>query len=163
MPPRYGLAHEDLAAMWPLEQSYGQVRLYTETQTANRLPMRISSQYMFIVTNFNVELQIYFFRNKTLLILFKYAYGLSAVQDGCLLDRCHSISMPANLLPLNPAYLLVLCFSICYTCLYGVSLWAVPARTVAHYKPLGTELQCFLKVKDDLSYVLKIQHVTLNV
>ena len=29
------------------------------------------------------------------------------------MDRCHSISMPADLLPIKPACLLVLCFSIC--------------------------------------------------
>ena len=34
-------------------------------------------------------------------LLFKHAYWLSDVQDGCLLDRCHSINMPADLLSLN--------------------------------------------------------------
>ena len=34
-------------------------------------------------------------------LLFKHAYWLCDGQDGCLLDRCHSINMPADLLPLN--------------------------------------------------------------
>ena len=57
------------------------------------------------------------------------------LQDGCLLDCGHSISMPADRLSLNIACLLTLCFSICYTCWYGVSLSAVPADMVFHYQP----------------------------
>ena len=38
------------------------------------------------------------------------------LQDGRLLDRCYSISMPVDLLPLNPACLLVWCIYICYSC-----------------------------------------------
>ena len=56
-------------------------------------------------------------------LLFKYAYWLSAVARW----------MPADLLQLNPAYLLVLCFSLCHTCGYGVALSAVPAGVVPHY------------------------------
>ena len=61
--------------------------------------------------------------------------GWVLLQDGCLLDCGHSISMPADLLSLNIACLLALCFSICYTCWYGVSLSAVPAGMVSHYQP----------------------------
>ena len=43
--------------------------------------------------------------------------------------------MPADLLPLNIAFLLALCFSICYTCWYGVSLSAVSAGMVSHFQP----------------------------
>ena len=57
------------------------------------------------------------------------------LQDGCLLDCGHSISMPADLLSLNIACLLALCFSICYTCWYGVSLSAMSAGIVSHYQP----------------------------
>ena len=58
---------------------------------------------------------------------------------GCLLDCGHSISMSADLLSLNIACLLALCFSICYTCLtisrvcwYDVSLSSVPTGMVLH-------------------------------
>ena len=78
-------------------------------------------------------------------LLFKHAYWLCGVQEGCLLDRCHSINMPADLLPryqyachllpFIPACLLVLCISICHTCVYGVSLSAVPAGVEPHYSP----------------------------
>ena len=57
------------------------------------------------------------------------------LQGGCLLDCGHSISMPADILSLNIACLLAVCFSICYTCWYGVSLSAVPAGMVSHYQP----------------------------
>ena len=33
-------------------------------------------------------------------LLLKHSYWLSDVQDGCLLDRCHSSNMPADFLPL---------------------------------------------------------------
>ena len=36
---------------------------------------------------------------------------------------------------LNIAFLLALCFSICYTCWYDVSLSAVSAGMVSHYQP----------------------------
>ena len=61
--------------------------------------------------------------------------GRVLLQDGRLLDCGHSISIPADLLSLNIACLLALCFSICYTCWYGVSLSAVPAGMVSHYQP----------------------------
>ena len=57
------------------------------------------------------------------------------LQGGCLLDCGHSSSMPSDLLSLNIACLLALCFSICYTCWYGVSLSAVSASIVSHYQP----------------------------
>ena len=41
--------------------------------------------------------------------------------------------MAADFLPLNPACLLVLCFSICHTYFYGVSLSAVPVGLMPHY------------------------------
>ena len=40
--------------------------------------------------------------------------------------------MSADLLSLNIACLLALCFSICYTCWYGVSLSAVSVGVVLH-------------------------------
>ena len=43
--------------------------------------------------------------------------------------------MPADLLSLNIACLLAVCFSICYTCWYGVSLSALPAGMESHYQP----------------------------
>ena len=58
-----------------------------------------------------------------------------ATQSICLLIFYHSISMPADLLPLIHVCLLVLCISICHTCLYGVSLSAVPAGVESHYSP----------------------------
>ena len=70
-------------------------------------------------------------------LLFKHAYWLSAaarwLPAGPL--SLNHISMPADVLPLNPAYLLSLCFSICHTCWYGDSLSAVPAGMVPHYQP----------------------------
>ena len=48
-----------------------------------------------------------------------------ATQSACLLTFCHSILH----------CLLALCFSICYTCWYGVSLSAVSAGIVSHYQP----------------------------
>ena len=56
-------------------------------------------------------------------------------QSICLSIFYHSISMPADLLPLIPACLLVLCICICHTCVYGVSLSAVPAVVEPHYSP----------------------------
>ena len=52
-----------------------------------------------------------------------------------LLDCGHSISMLADLLSLNIACLLALCFFICYTYWYSVSLSAVSAGIVSHYQP----------------------------
>ena len=48
------------------------------------------------------------------------------VECCCKMDSCHSISMPADFLPLNPACLLAMCFSVCHNCWHGVSLSAVP-------------------------------------
>ena len=56
--------------------------------------------------------------------------GWVLLQDGCLLDCGHSIIMPADLLSLNIACLLALCFSSCYNGWYGVSLSAVSAGMV---------------------------------
>ena len=73
------------------------------------------------------------------------ATGWVLLQDGCMLDHCHSI-MPADLLPLNHACLLVLCFSSylpymlvwCLTIspagLCGVSLVAISSSVVPHYR-----------------------------
>ena len=58
-----------------------------------------------------------------------------ATQLICLPIFYHSISKPADLLPLIPACLLVLCISICHTCVYGVSLSAVPSGLMPHYQP----------------------------
>ena len=58
-----------------------------------------------------------------------------STQSICLPIFYHSISMPADLLPLIPACLLVLCISICHTCVYGVSLSAVFAGVEPHYCP----------------------------
>ena len=69
------------------------------------------------------------------LLWFKHACWLSATADGCLLDCGHSISMPADLLSLNIACLLAVCFSIYYTCWFGVSLSVVPAGMVSHNQP----------------------------
>ena len=46
--------------------------------------------------------------------------------------------MPADLLSLNIACLLALCFSICYTCRYGVSL-SVPDRVAQSVTCLATD------------------------
>ena len=43
--------------------------------------------------------------------------------------------MLAGSLPLDPTCELVLCFSICHTCCYGVSLSAMPAGVMPHYRP----------------------------
>ena len=67
--------------------------------------------------------------------LFKHAFWLSGAARWMLAVLWHSISMSADLLSLNIACLLALCFSICYTCWYGVSLSAVSAGTVSHYQP----------------------------
>ena len=63
-------------------------------------------------------------------LLFNNAYWMSAAARWC----GHSISMPADLLSLNIACLLALCFPICYTCWYGVSLSAMSAGMVYHYQ-----------------------------
>ena len=62
--------------------------------------------------------------------------GWVLLQAVCLLDRRHSISMHVDILPLNPACLLVLCFSICHTCWYSISLSAMPACVIPHYRQL---------------------------
>ena len=61
--------------------------------------------------------------------------GWVLLQGGCLLACGHSISMPADLFSLNIACLLALCFSICYTSWYGVSLSAMSVGIVSHYQP----------------------------
>ena len=76
---------------------------------------------------------------------FKHAYWLSDVQDGCLLDRCHSINMPADLLPLNQyacrsfttqsVCLPIFYHSFLHACWCCVSLFAIPACMVSHYQP----------------------------
>ena len=98
----------------------------------------------------------YCFRAK---LLFKHAYRWCDVQDGCLLDCCHSINMPADLLPLNQyacrsftthscmfagvvylylPYLRVWCLTISRACCCGASLWPMPSGVMPHYQP------CFL-------------------
>ena len=70
-------------------------------------------------------------------LLFKHAYWLNpavSLQDRCLLDCGHSISMPADLLSLSIACLLALRFYICYTCWYGVLLSVMFAGIVSHYQ-----------------------------
>ena len=57
--------------------------------------------------------------------------GWVLLHDGCLLDCGHSVC----LLSFNIACLLALCFSICYTCWYGVSRSAVSADIVSYYQP----------------------------
>ena len=57
-------------------------------------------------------------------LLFKYAYWFSAAARWIL----------AGYLPLNPACELC-CAYICHTCWYGVSLSAVPAGVMPHYRP----------------------------
>ena len=64
--------------------------------------------------------------------------GWVLLQDEYRLNRCHSINMAVNLLPLNLACLPALCFSIRHTCWYGVSLTVLPAGVVPHYQ------QCML-------------------
>ena len=79
-----------------------------------------------------------------------------ATRSICLPIFNYSISMPADLLPLIPACLLVLCISICHTCVYGshyqpcllvwsltighafwcdASLSAMPSGVMPHYQP----------------------------
>ena len=58
-------------------------------------------------------------------LLFKYAYWLSAAARWML----------AGSLLLNTACQLVLCFSICNTCWYGVCLSGVPAGVMPNYRP----------------------------
>ena len=55
----------------------------------------------------------------------------------CKMDACWTVATQSAclLLSLNIACLLVLCFSICYTCWYGVSLSALLAGMVSHYQP----------------------------
>ena len=61
--------------------------------------------------------------------------GWMLLLDGFMLDHCHSISMLADLLPLNSECLLVWCFSICHTCWCVDSISAVPAGVVPQYRP----------------------------
>ena len=58
-------------------------------------------------------------------LLLKYAYWLSAAARWIL----------AKSLPLKAASQLVLCFSICHTCWYGVLISAMPAGVMPHYRP----------------------------
>ena len=59
------------------------------------------------------------------------------VEYCCKMDACWTVATqsPADLLSLNFACLLELCFSTCYTCWYGVSLSDVSAGIVSHYQP----------------------------
>ena len=66
-------------------------------------------------------------------LLFKHAYWLGVAARWVLAGPLPlKICMPADLLPLNPACLLALCFSICHTCWYGASLSAVLGGVVPH-------------------------------
>ena len=63
-------------------------------------------------------------------LLFQHAYWNVAAR------WMHAGPLPLNqLLPLNSAYPLVLCFSICHTCWCIDSLSVVPAGVVLHYRP----------------------------
>ena len=68
-------------------------------------------------------------------LVFKHAYWFSDVQDGCLLDRCHSINMPADLLPLNQYACRFFYHSFLHACWCCVSLFAIPECMVSHYQP----------------------------
>ena len=68
-------------------------------------------------------------------LMFKHAYWLSVAVRSMLARLWPLNHMPADLLPLNIAFLLALCFSICYTCWYGVSLSAVSAGMGSHFQP----------------------------
>ena len=58
------------------------------------------------------------------------------VEYCCKMDACWTVAtQSACLLSLNFAWLLALCFYICYTCWYGVSLSAGSAGIVSHYQP----------------------------
>ena len=66
----------------------------------------------------------------------------TAADQTCLLveccykmDACWTVDTQSACMSLNIACLLVLCFSICCTCWYGVSLSDVPAGMVSHYQP----------------------------
>ena len=87
--------------------------------------------------------------------------GRVLLQDGCLLDHCYSISMAADFLPLNPACLLVLCFSICHTYFYGVSLSAVPVGLMPHY--IGQAFWCDVTLSAMSSGVLSHPRLRLLV
>ena len=63
----------------------------------------------------------------------KYACWASAVECRCEMNA-YSISMPVNHLPLNPACMIKWGFSICHTCMCGVSLSAMSAVVVPHYR-----------------------------
>ena len=69
--------------------------------------------------------------------------GWVRLHDGYMLDSCHSVSMPVELLPFNVASLLALCFFSCHTCWCSVSLSAVPAEwclTISHACSCGVSL-----------------------
>ena len=58
------------------------------------------------------------------------------VENCCKMDACWTVAtQSACLLSPNIAWLLVLCFAICYTSWYGVSQSAVSAGIVSHYQP----------------------------
>ena len=59
--------------------------------------------------------------------------GSMLLQDECLLDHCHSISMPAGVVLLYLPYLFVCCLTIEYAFWCGVSLSAMPSGVVPHY------------------------------
>ena len=77
-------------------------------------------------------------------LLFKHAYWLSAAARWMLAGLWPLNQHAIDLLSLNIACMLALCFSICYTCWYGVSLSAVSAGLVSLYQPCLLVL-CFIK------------------
>ena len=83
-------------------------------------------------------------------LLFESAYWLSAAARWML----------AGSLPLNPACELMLCFPIRHTCWYGVSLSAVTAGEMPHYRPYL--LMCCLNFSPAvLVWCLSIGHAFL--
>ena len=83
-------------------------------------------------------------------LLFKSAYWLSAAARWML----------AGSLPLSPACELMLCFPIRHTCWYGVSLSAVTAGEMPHYRPYL--LMCCLNFSPAvLVWCLSIGHAFL--
>ena len=80
-------------------------------------------------------------------LLFKHAHWLRTAARW-VLDGLWPLNQHAcwpKLLSFNIACELALCFSICYTCWYGVSLSAVSAGMVSHYQPC---LLVWLIIKD---------------
>ena len=105
----------NIYSCWPTNTAAVQICLLVKCHSVLRAAMPLQLQQICLLAKCNCH---------THRCCSNMPTGGMLLQDGCLLDRCHSVSMPADLMPLNPACRLAWYFSI-----------AIPAGMLPHYQP----------------------------